>query len=355
MADTKLSALTELTTVDNADVGYIVDVSDTTQGLGGTAKKVTKSNLLKEVNTAITSHTSNTSNPHSVTKTQVGLGNVDNTSDLNKPISTATQSALDGKSSTSHNHDGVYAASAHNHTGTYEPANANIQSQISSTSNPHSVTAAQAGAIATGGAYSDLSTASKIGTGSTQVAAGDHNHTGTYEPASADFTSKVSAASDTAAGKVELATTSETSTGTDTGRAVTPDGLAGSNFGIRYVQITCFDYATDIAIGDGKGYFVVPAALNGMNLVSVHAKVITAGTTGTSDIQIANVTDTQDMLSTKCTIDSGETGSDTAATAAVINTSYDDVATNDLLRIDVDAASTTKPKGLIVTLGFQLP
>lgn len=31
------------------------------------------------------------------TKTQVGLGNVDNTSDLNKPISTATQTALNGK------------------------------------------------------------------------------------------------------------------------------------------------------------------------------------------------------------------------------------------------------------------
>lgn len=31
----------------------------------------------------------------SVTKTTIGLGNVDNTSDLNKPISTATQTALD--------------------------------------------------------------------------------------------------------------------------------------------------------------------------------------------------------------------------------------------------------------------
>jgi hypothetical protein len=41
------------------------------------------------------SHASNTSNPHSVTKSQVGLGNVDNTSDANKPISTAAQAALD--------------------------------------------------------------------------------------------------------------------------------------------------------------------------------------------------------------------------------------------------------------------
>jgi hypothetical protein len=40
-------------------------------------------------------HITNTSNPHSVTKTQVGLGNVDNTSDADKPISSATQTALD--------------------------------------------------------------------------------------------------------------------------------------------------------------------------------------------------------------------------------------------------------------------
>ena len=40
-----------------------------------------------------------TGNPHNVTKAQVGLGNVDNTSDLNKPISTATQTALNTKTS----------------------------------------------------------------------------------------------------------------------------------------------------------------------------------------------------------------------------------------------------------------
>lgn len=47
--------------------------------------------------TDLTSHTTNKSNPHGVTKAQVGLGNVDNTSDASKPISTATQSALDLK------------------------------------------------------------------------------------------------------------------------------------------------------------------------------------------------------------------------------------------------------------------
>ncbi len=47
------------------------------------------------------SHIADTSNPHNVTKAQVGLGNVNNTSDADKPISTATQVALDGKQNVS--------------------------------------------------------------------------------------------------------------------------------------------------------------------------------------------------------------------------------------------------------------
>lgn len=118
------------------------------------------------------------------------------------------------------------------------------------------------------------------------------------------------------------------------------------------LETVAFGFTTDVAVGDGAGYAVVPSPLNGLNLVRVHARVITAGTTGTTDIQIHNVTDAVDMLSTKLTIDSTETGSDTAATAAVINTSTDDVATNDLLRIDIDAVSGTAPKGLLVTMEF---
>lgn len=50
-----------------------------------------------------------TGTPTGITATHVGLGNVTNTSDANKPVSTAQQTALDGKSATSHNHTGVYA------------------------------------------------------------------------------------------------------------------------------------------------------------------------------------------------------------------------------------------------------
>lgn len=43
----------------------------------------------------LTAHTTNHNNPHSVTKAQIGLGNVDNTADIDKPISNAVQEALD--------------------------------------------------------------------------------------------------------------------------------------------------------------------------------------------------------------------------------------------------------------------
>jgi hypothetical protein len=50
---------------------------------------------------AFDSHANSTSNPHSVTKSQIGLSNVDNTSDAEKPVSSAVQSQLDLKESLS--------------------------------------------------------------------------------------------------------------------------------------------------------------------------------------------------------------------------------------------------------------
>lgn len=172
--------------------------------------------------------------------------------------------------------------------------------------------------------------------------------------ADTDVTDIVTAATDSAAGKVELATAAETTTGTDTGRAVTPDGLAGSNFGIRTVQVKVVDDATELTTGDGKLHFFVPPELNGMNLVDADAGVSTVSSSGTPTVQIHNVTDAQDMLSTAITIDASEKTSYTAAVAPVINATYDDVATGDELRIDVDVAGTGT-KGLTVILSFQLP
>lgn len=157
-------------------------------------------------------------------------------------------------------------------------------------------------------------------------------------------------ASSTAQGVVELAIASEINTGTDTARAVTPDALAGSNLGTFVVEITAFNASEDVAVGNGAAFFQVPAAMNGMNLVDARAAVYTAGTTNATTVQVHNITDAADMLSANISIaSSGVTGTGT------VNGATDDVATNDRLRIDVDAVSTTAPKGLVVTLEFRLP
>lgn len=48
-----------------------------------------------QISNNLSGHISDTSNPHGVTKAQLNLNNVDNTSDINKPVSTPQQEALD--------------------------------------------------------------------------------------------------------------------------------------------------------------------------------------------------------------------------------------------------------------------
>lgn len=79
------------------------------------------------VNAKVDSHIGNTSNPHGVTKAQVGLGNVNNTSDADKPVSTAQATAIaDAKAA-----------------GT--DAQTNLTTHIQNKSNPHGVTRDQLG------------------------------------------------------------------------------------------------------------------------------------------------------------------------------------------------------------------
>ena len=168
---------------------------------------------------------------------------------------------------------------------------------------------------------------------------------------------KVAAASDTATGVVELATAAETTTGTDATRAVTPDGLAGSEYGVEVVGIMASDMTTAITTGDGKAGFMVPTKLNGWNLIRANAGLLGAqSTSGLPTVQIRRVRSgsAADMLSTKITIDANESTSHTAATAPVVDTANDDVATGDLIYVDVDVAGTGA-KGLLVALEFQLP
>ena len=94
-------------TNSDSEDSHTINAATTSQaGVMSSADK-TKLNGLKDqagitsdidaVQTNLETHINNKSNPHEVTKVQVGLGNVDNTSDANKPISNATQNALNSK------------------------------------------------------------------------------------------------------------------------------------------------------------------------------------------------------------------------------------------------------------------
>lgn len=111
-------------------------VSTATQtALNKKVDKVTGSSLVPDTKvTSYDNHIASTSNPHSVTKSQVGLGNVDNTSDVNKPVSTATQTALNKKV------DKVTGSSLVPDTKVTA-----YDAHIVNKSNPHSVTKAQVG------------------------------------------------------------------------------------------------------------------------------------------------------------------------------------------------------------------
>ena len=76
------------------------DIGRVYVGTGSSNIAQAKKSEVVTVDGKVDAHIARADNPHSVTKTQVGLGNVDNTSDVNKPISTATQTALDAKQAT---------------------------------------------------------------------------------------------------------------------------------------------------------------------------------------------------------------------------------------------------------------
>lgn len=80
------------------DVSLIIAISDTSN----ITVNVDKTSYVTEEE--LDGHKTDKTNPHSVTKAQVGLANADNTSDVNKPISSATQNALNGKSDKAHKH-----------------------------------------------------------------------------------------------------------------------------------------------------------------------------------------------------------------------------------------------------------
>ena len=128
------------TNLDNTVQGLANEITNRTNAINAlrTELKTYVDDLIADTGSDVTAletkvnkHIANKSNPHTVTKTQVGLGNVNNTSDADKPVSTAQAIAIaDAKAA-----------------GT--TAQTSINSHAGRKDNPHTVTRAQLGLATT--------------------------------------------------------------------------------------------------------------------------------------------------------------------------------------------------------------
>ena len=122
------------TNLDNTVQGLANEITNRTNAINAlrTELKTYVDDLIADtgsdvtaLETKVNNHIANKSNPHAVTKTQVGLGNVNNTSDADKPVSTAQATAIA---------DAKAAGTA---------AQTSINSHAGRRDNPHVVTRAQ--------------------------------------------------------------------------------------------------------------------------------------------------------------------------------------------------------------------
>lgn len=128
------------TNLDNTVQGLANEITNRTNAINAlrTELKTYVDDLIADtgsdvtaLETKVNNHIANKSNPHTVTKTQVGLGKVNNTSDADKPVSTAQATAIaDAKAA-----------------GT--TAQTSINSHAGRKDNPHTVTRAQLGLATT--------------------------------------------------------------------------------------------------------------------------------------------------------------------------------------------------------------
>lgn len=105
--------------VENKVANIVVDTELNEQSLNPIANRPFAARITA-IGSTLSTHITNKTNPHNVTAAQLGLGNVDNTSDMDKPVSTAQGAAIGSVEYTLVHHE-------------------------KNTDNPHNVTAAQIG------------------------------------------------------------------------------------------------------------------------------------------------------------------------------------------------------------------
>ena len=164
LSDNSTSAIGQQWYVQSEKCFYQLIDWDNRKTESGWKKVLTDTSLnesITSVQNSLDTHKSDTNNPHEVTKTQIGLGNVNNTSDLDKPVSTATQTKLDtkvdkitGKSLVSDTeitklsqlpNKATLDSSIADAKKAGTDAQSNLNTHISNLENPHEVTKIQVG------------------------------------------------------------------------------------------------------------------------------------------------------------------------------------------------------------------
>ena len=273
MANTKVTDLTEVTTVASGDFLYVVDVSDTTDSSAGSSRKITQTNLVAA----------------GFETTSLGVTGL-TVSELIRTNAGGTALESSGKT---------------------------------------------------------VPTGDIIGTTDTQTL--------TNKVLTAT-TNSFTAASVTQAGVSEIATATETDTGTDATRAVSPDGLQGSLRNLRFFLITLVASDTSVTAnttieGDWPMPITGTIVQSDTDVDYFAAYTDTAGVTGTMVVDV-HLNGTTIMDTNKLDIETGEKDTTTATTQPDLSTTG--ITKGDILTFDIDTNhSGTAAKGLKVMVAIR--
>ena len=260
----------------------------------------------------VLAHLTRTDNPHAVTKTQVNLGNVDNTSDINKPVSTA-QATADTASKARANHTGTQLAS------TISDFNTSVNALIPSSSTLLHTTGNE----------------SKQG-----------RLTLLDSPLIGNVTDGV-IINPTGFQKIVNGANCVATLPNQSGFIALTSDLVGSSLQRRCCQIVTGRNA--ISVGADKGSTFIPSEVNNSVLTKVECYLKTAGTT-TTTINIRK-NGSNYVLSTAITIPANATRSTGSTPIYVIDPTYSLGITDDDFSVEILTAGTNAA-GLTVTLTF---
>jgi len=321
--------------------GNLTTHTSATEAHGATGAVVGTTNTQTLTNKTLTSPVINT--PTGITKSDVGLGNVDNTSDASKPVSTATQTALDAKAPTaSPTFTGTVSGVTKSHVGLGNVDNTSDASKPVSTATQTALDlkAPLASPDLTGVPTAPTATA---GTNTTQVATTAFVGTAVANlvGTAAEALNTLGELSDALADDPNFATTIATSIGTKapinsptfTGTVTLPSGTVTSGM-ILDGTIATGDIA-DSAITSGK---IADGAVTSAKIAD--GTIVDADINASAAIAQSKVANLTTDLADKAPLASPAlTGVPTAPTAAA-NTNTTQVATTAFAKAEADAAES---------------